>query len=306
MWIRTEALHVPKHGNAEDEYEDAFFPESGVSSEVSSFRCAVADGASESAFSGLWARLLVRGFGRGRLRLEQLRRTWQRAVGGRGGGDAAAGNGKAKQLPWYLEKKVASGAHAALIGLALREGGNGAAGAPAGGKKTKKKRRATKPPADGLRPLETPPVAPPRRAAAGDADAAAGSDGPGGSWRALAVGDSCVFQVRGDTLVAVGPLCKAEQFNNSPYLLASKATQHIRRGDEQMTIISGRWQPGDTFLLASDAISQWLLAEHEAGRPPWSMLRALGPQTFARFVEKLRAGGALHNDDTTLMRIEVA
>lgn len=268
MWIRTEAFHAPKRGNAESEYEDAFFPESGIAREVSTFRCAVADGASESAFSGLWARLLVRGFGRGRMRLARLRKLWQRAVGN-GGGGADTG----KQLPWYLEKKVLNGAHAALVGLSLRDG-NGA-----------------------VRPADPAP-------AGNGTDRVVGS--LGGSWRAVAVGDSCVFHVRADELVAVGPVGKSEQFNNSPFLLASKSPQFIRRSDEYVSLVAGRWQPGDTFFLASDAISHWLLAEHEAGRPPWSMLRALGPETFRLFVEKLRTAGVLHNDDSTLMRVEVA
>ena len=67
MQVRTQAFHVPKRGNAETEYEDAYFPEIAPEREVSGFRCAVADGASESAFASVWARLLVRGFGRRRV-----------------------------------------------------------------------------------------------------------------------------------------------------------------------------------------------------------------------------------------------
>ena len=71
MRVRTQAFHVPKRGNAETEYEDAYFPEHAPDHEVTEFRCAVADGASESAFASVWARLLVRSFGRRRLRLRE-------------------------------------------------------------------------------------------------------------------------------------------------------------------------------------------------------------------------------------------
>ena len=48
---RWWVLFVPKHGNAEDEYEDAFA--------AGSKRFAIADGASESSFAAPWARLLT-------------------------------------------------------------------------------------------------------------------------------------------------------------------------------------------------------------------------------------------------------
>ena len=114
MWIRTEAFHVAKRGNDESEYEDAFYP-SALAREVSAFRCAVADGASESMFSGLWAKLLVRGFFRRQLRMDRLKRIWKRAA--HGTGDPASQGGGGKAVPWYVEKKAAHGAHAAFVGL---------------------------------------------------------------------------------------------------------------------------------------------------------------------------------------------
>ena len=77
------------------------------------FRCAVADGASESSFSGLWAELLVRAHAAGCLRARRfredllpLRAEWRRQV-------------SARPLPWYAEAKVAEGAFAAFVGLAV-------------------------------------------------------------------------------------------------------------------------------------------------------------------------------------------
>ena len=52
------------------------------------------------------------------------------------------------------------------------------------------------------------------------------------------------------------------------------------------------------------------MVELEAGRSPWRTLRALErnkrSRKFARLVADLRAKQALHNDDTTLLRVEVA
>ena len=113
--VSTRAFHVPKRGGTEEEYEDAYFPDD-FTDKVKAFRCAVADGASESAFADIWAQLLVQGFVKKKLRIAELQQYWQKAVGG-------------KKLPWFLEKKAKRGAFAAFVGLSLR--GNCAATARA-------------------------------------------------------------------------------------------------------------------------------------------------------------------------------
>ena len=106
MWVRTQGFHVPKRGNTESEYEDAFFPLQLCQYNLSKFHCAVADGASESVYSGEWARLLVRGYCRQRLSLESMQRCWLKLANSR-------------PAPWYLEEKIRRGAHAALVGLSI-------------------------------------------------------------------------------------------------------------------------------------------------------------------------------------------
>ena len=254
MWVCTRVFHVPKRGNAEAEYEDAFYPERALARQLGQFRCAVADGASESAFSGLWAQLLVRSFGKRKMRLQWLRGLFENAI-------------KSKPVPWYLEKKIKNGAHAAFLGLLIRDkthNGNG----------------------DGSLKQNSR------------------------SWRGLAVGDSCVFQVREDELIAVGPVAKSELFDNSPYLIATKAKDLIRpRSVHHVSLMTGVWEPGDIFYLATDAMAQWLLAELEAGRPPWESLRDLcaddDTTLYARLIDELRTNHGLHNDDTTLLQVEV-
>ena len=60
----VEAFPCQKHGNASTEYEDAW----AIRGSDSPNRCrvAIADGATESSFSALWAALLVESFVRGR------------------------------------------------------------------------------------------------------------------------------------------------------------------------------------------------------------------------------------------------
>ncbi|HEX5273580.1 MAG TPA: protein phosphatase 2C domain-containing protein, partial [Gemmataceae bacterium] len=109
---RWRALCLPKRDHTAEECEDAW------GAGPSARRFAVADGASESAFAGLWARLLVDGFlSAPRPRdlagwLGEARRRWSDTVMG-------------LELPWYAEMKRAEGSFATLLGLRLRPAGPG-------------------------------------------------------------------------------------------------------------------------------------------------------------------------------------
>ncbi len=113
---------VPKAGNSDAEYEDACAPRRTVAWNAGqAWRCAVADGATEAAFTAIWAKILVRAFVMGHLdapefeaELAPLRAQWVAAVQ-RSLGD--------KPVPWYVEEKRRAGAFAAFVGLTLWEGG---------------------------------------------------------------------------------------------------------------------------------------------------------------------------------------
>src|SRR4051794_41014129 len=105
--LRWRALRLPKSDHTAEEYEDAW------AADPAAGRFAVADGASESAFAGLWARLLAEGFVAARR---------PRAFAGWRGGPRRrwAAGVMGLELPWYGEMKRAEGAFATLLGLALR------------------------------------------------------------------------------------------------------------------------------------------------------------------------------------------
>jgi len=112
MRLFAEALWAPKAGNTDSEYEDAYSPRHRVDDESCS-RFAVADGASETSFSGIWARQLVRAYCTGAFDnlvdpewLFKLQRKWWSIV-------------RSKPLSWYAEEKLESGTFAALVGLTL-------------------------------------------------------------------------------------------------------------------------------------------------------------------------------------------
>jgi hypothetical protein len=105
--LRWRALSLPKEGYGDDECEDAW------AADPAAGRFAVADGASESLFAGLWARLLAEAFVAARLPddvtgwLKGPRRRWSEEVMG-------------LELPWYAEMKREQGAFATFLGLDLR------------------------------------------------------------------------------------------------------------------------------------------------------------------------------------------
>ena len=127
-----------------------------------------------------------------------------------------------------------------------------------------------------------------------------------GRWRALAVGDSCLVVVRAGRVERAFPLARAEQFNNRPLLLSSVARANRLVWDD-VRFDEGDLRDRDQLLLMTDALAQWFLVEAEMGRRPWaSLARAGSLEEFCRFVACLRDGGALRNDDATLVRVEVA
>ncbi|HTU90481.1 MAG TPA: protein phosphatase 2C domain-containing protein [Gemmataceae bacterium] len=130
-----------------------------------------------------------------------------------------------------------------------------------------------------------------------------------GSWRALAVGDSCLFRLRGGKLGRTFPLAHSSNFGNQPALLGSRG----RPADAPPPGIHrarGRWRPGDRFLLMTDALAEWMLRRHEQKQRPAEdidqLLAESAPQdAFADWIEERRNGHGLRNDDVTLVVIDL-
>jgi hypothetical protein len=145
-----------------------------------------------------------------------------------------------------------------------------------------------------------------RKAADGAFSSLLGVTIEGDRWRALAIGDSCLFVVRSGKVLRAFPLERAEQFSNRPSLLSSISRANAGVWSEVATV-EGVLQASDRLLLMTDALAQWFLVEAEMGRRPWAALsKVTTPEQFAAYIDCLRAGGALRNDDVTLVTVEVA
>lgn len=252
MHVFAQPFWAPKRGNEDSEYEDAFWPRKSIEHRARRFQCAVADGATETSYSGIWAKQLVRYLCKNRADtafdpdgFRDLQQRWSTIV-------------RKRRLPWYAEEKIRPGAFAAILGLVLYD----------------------------------------------DVD----REGSGGHWQAVAVGDSCLFQVRADKVLVRFPLDNSAAFTNRPDLLSSNPA-HTGRVVDHVQNMEGTWQAGDAFYLMTDALACWFMREAEEGRTPWRVLRDLNTsdevKPFREWIEALRAERAMRNDDVTLLRVDI-
>jgi hypothetical protein len=233
-------FRLPRKGHAGDECQDAAAADPGRG------RFAVADGATESAFAGVWARLLVEAFVASAAGAEGM--PWLGAAQERWAASVRRAPGD-PEPPWYLDTGLRQGAFATFLGVVV--------------------------------------------------------DGDG--WQALAVGDSCLFQVRGEGLVEAFPVGRSHDFGPTPWLVGSRPAPAAAAGAQGVRRRGG-CRAGDRLWLMTDALSQWFLAEVEAGRRPWQAVDRLlsaGPAAFAGWVEDLRGLRRLRNDDVTLLAVSV-
>ncbi len=110
------SLSIPKAGNTEAENEDAVFPISGVgkSNNGSAASFLVADGATQTSFSGLWARILVETCANTNLSEGNFLRAVRSAQGN------WQGAMKLVELPWHAQEKLRQGAFSALTWLEIK------------------------------------------------------------------------------------------------------------------------------------------------------------------------------------------
>lgn len=135
-----------------------------------------------------------------------------------------------------------------------------------------------------------------------------GAEGQPSAWTASCLGDSCLFQVRDESLYVSFPLSDATGFSFQPPLLASRqgSSEVLLR---HVSLTGSDWESGDSFYLATDALAAWFLSEIERDSRPWETLRDLDTRDasldYSDWVDQLRDQGSLHNDDTTLIRIDL-
>ena len=235
---------LPRRGSSPEEYEDAFARDAAAG------RFALADGATESSYSALWAHLLVNDFvqnasqeiGDWQSHLPALQERWYESVRG-------------PSLAWNVEAKLEQGAFATFLGVALTY-------------------------------AERIP-----------------------QWEAVAVGDACLFHTRGPMLFSAFPVDHSSKFSNAPRLLGSRTPPESIRKNPPLHL-QGSGLADDRLWMMTDALAQWCLRQEEAGRDPWGELDGImthseAQQRFSDWIEELRSSKQLHNDDVTLLAIDL-
>ncbi len=124
-------------------------------------------------------------------------------------------------------------------------------------------------------------------------------------WRALVLGDSCLFILRKDRPHSL-KLTKATEFSNIVSSAESYACDRPFQPDFYRD--EKPLEEGDTVLLATDALSKWLLLRDEEGHPVWGTILGLtGRADFETLVGHARREerNPLENDDVALGIISI-
>lgn len=268
------AYWAPKEGSSDAEYEDAWRVVPGTGDEIPGDRIgvAVADGATESLLARQWATMMAGRFATASAAAQDayLFAETAMAISAQWPGVVdsylAERENLGRPLRWYERPGIAKGAFATLLALQVNIGGEVAA----------RPGTQTEP---GLLPIV-------------------------GSWHSAALGDTCLFHVRGGQLQLAYPLGESADFGTSPALLGSCDTDpdvivaHVR-------LTGGSVAEGDDFFVCTDALAAWFLARAEEGGRPWETLRDLTDPDFAEWVSLVRRTGELHNDDVTLVHVDI-
>ena len=233
---------------------------------VATRRFAIADGATESSFADRWARSLVERFTAEPPLVPPSSvplPDWLAPLQQRWYAEIAW-----DKLPWFAEEKARSGAFAALLGVYFLKPDPSKKAAPWWSFLWKRREQPA-----GVR------------------------------WHAMAIGDSCLFQVREEKLLKAFPMDNSARFSDRPLLVSSNQSRN-QSVWSSVELAEGDCRAQDLFLLCTDAVAKWFLAEHEAGRKPWEELTKISSrEEFAALVSRLRENKSLKNDDSTILTI---
>ena len=125
-----------------------------------------------------------------------------------------------------------------------------------------------------------------------------------GKWKAMIMGDSCLLHIS-DTKFESYLIMKSTDFANRTEALSSFQKDNLF----EPSFKRGQAKPGDTLILATDALAKWMLEYREAGNKDLldRLKRIITDGQFNKFVDFARANKdiRLDNDDVTLMIISI-
>ncbi|MCY3550838.1 MAG: protein phosphatase 2C domain-containing protein [Candidatus Poribacteria bacterium] len=125
-------------------------------------------------------------------------------------------------------------------------------------------------------------------------------------WKAMIIGDSCLFHIGESGLKESYLIKKSEDFTNRPGIF----TSFEKDNSDEPIFVAGQTNHGDIFILATDALSKWIIQHKEIGELGDALKQLLCIdcwEQFNDFVEKAREAEniRLANDDVAFMLISV-
>ncbi|MBQ2821811.1 MAG: protein phosphatase 2C domain-containing protein [Thermoguttaceae bacterium] len=268
--FKSRSFCYAKDPENPDQNQDAF--------QISETRgmAVVADGVSSAIFSAAWANLLTQSIIEEQPDpenqadfarwLARMRQKWEQSI-------------DTTNLAWFQRPKMAAGAFSTLLWVTVREIVPPTQGSP--------QWEQLKMPDENKRCFHV---------------------------SGFCIGDSCLFHVRpgrNDSdlfpktdLYRAIPLKDPKDFENSPVVIGSKDLGH----DERMKFrkISFLAQEGDLVILATDAVSQWLLKSYvEQAFPRWDVFWELNQKIWEKELDSMRAAGEIRYDDSTLVLLQL-
>ena len=121
---------------------------------------------------------------------------------------------------------------------------------------------------------------------------------------AFALGDSCLFQIRGGELVRSFPLETSAQFEADPIVLGSVdlGRDHLL----EFALLDEMCYPGDELILCTDAVAEWAARCYEQGEPPvWNDFWQMSDDDWQSGVVWLRQERQMRIDDATMLMLRV-
>lgn len=128
-----------------------------------------------------------------------------------------------------------------------------------------------------------------------------------GDWlNFCAVGDSCMFLLDGEEITFSYPYVSEAQFTSAPLAMSSRP-DNLKMNKDNLHMGMGRLRfraiGTKQILLATDAVSCWLLADDQEIRAERlkQLLNCKTPREFQQLVLEERANKNMHVDDSTVV-----
>ena len=131
------------------------------------------------------------------------------------------------------------------------------------------------------------------------------TDDAGNYWYlSYAIGDCCLFHVRGRQVLRSFPFDQSGDFDERPQVVRSVAS----RADDALPLVmlEDTCQVGDLLVLCTDAVAVWALQQLEAGSSPnWHDYWTLTQPGWEFAIDKLRTTNQIRYDDSTLLMLKI-